>query len=116
MLNRRTVLGTSTLALTPLALPAWAQGSKTAMTLGIVLEPTGLDPTANASSSIGEITLYTLYETLTKLNQDGSVSPLLAESWEVSPDLKTYTLRLRRWVESSLFDGPQHMATASDRR
>jgi D-alanyl-D-alanine endopeptidase (penicillin-binding protein 7) len=23
--------------------------------------------------------------------------------------------RLRRWVESSLFDGPQHMATASDR-
>ena len=99
MLNRRTVLGTSTLALTPLALPAWAQGSKTAMALGIVLEPTGLDPTANASSSIGEITLYNLYETLTKINQDGSVSPLLAESWEVSPDLKTYTFQLRRGVK-----------------
>ena len=99
MLNRRTVLGTSTLALTPLALPAWAQGSKTAMTLGIVLEPTGLDPTANASSSIGEITLYNLYETLTKINQDGSVSPLLADSWEVSPDLKTYTFKLRRGVQ-----------------
>ena len=99
MLNRRTVLGTSTLALTPLALPAWAQSSKTAMTLGIVLEPTGLDPTANASSSIGEITLYNLYETLTKINQDGSVSPLLAESWEVSPDLKTYTFKLRRGVQ-----------------
>ena len=99
MLNRRTVLGTSTLALTPLALPAWAQGSKSAMTLGIVLEPTGLDPTANASSSIGEITLYNLYETLTKINQDGSVSPLLADSWEVSPDLKTYTFKLRRGVQ-----------------
>ena len=99
MLNRRTVLGTSTLALTQLALPAWAQSSKTAMTLGIVLEPTGLDPTANASSSIGEITLYNLYETLTKINQDGSVSPLLAESWEVSPDLKTYTFKLRRGVQ-----------------
>ena len=99
MLNRRTVLGTSTLALTPLALPAWAQSSKSAMTLGIVLEPTGLDPTANASSSIGEITLYNLYETLTKINQDGSVSPLLAESWEVSPDLKTYTFKLRRGVQ-----------------
>ena len=99
MLNRRTVLGTSTLALTPLALPAWAQSSKTAMTLGIVLEPTGLDPTANASSSIGEITLYNLYETLTKINQDGSVSPLLAESWEVSPDLKTYTFKLRKGVK-----------------
>ena len=99
MLNRRTVLGTSTLALTPLALPAWAQSSKTAMTLGIVLEPTGLDPTANASSSIGEITLYNISETLTKINQDGSVSPLLAESWEVSPDLKTYTFKLRRGVQ-----------------
>ena len=99
MLNRRTVLGTSALAITPLALPTWAQGSKSAMTLGIVLEPTGLDPTANASSSIGEITLYNLYETLTKINQDGSVSPLLAESWEVSPDLKTYTFQLRRGVK-----------------
>ena len=99
MLNRRTVLGTSALAITPLALPTWAQSSKSAMTLGIVLEPTGLDPTANASSSIGEITLYNLYETLTKINQDGSVSPLLAESWEVSPDLKTYTFQLRRGVK-----------------
>jgi peptide/nickel transport system substrate-binding protein len=99
MLNRRTVLGTSALAITPLALPTWAQSSKSAMTLGIVLEPTGLDPTANASSSIGEITLYNLYETLTKINQDGSVSPLLAESWEVSPDLKTYTFKLRRGVQ-----------------
>ena len=99
MLNRRTVLGTSALAITPLALPTWAQSSKSAMTLGIVLEPTGLDPTANASSSIGEITLYNLYETLTKINPDGSVSPLLSESWEVSPDLKTYTFQLRRGVK-----------------
>ena len=99
MLNRRTVLGTSALAITPLALPTWAQSSKSAMTLGIVLEPTGLDPTANASSSIGEITLYNLYETLTKINPDGSVSPLLSESWEVSPDLKTYTFKLRRGVK-----------------
>ena len=99
MLNRRTVLGTSALALTPLALPSWAQSSKSAMNLGIVLEPTGLDPTANASSSIGEITLYNLYETLTKINPDGSVSPLLAEGWEVSPDLKTYTFQLRRGVK-----------------
>ena len=38
-------------------------------------------------------------ETLTKINADGSVTPLLAESWEVSPDLKTYTFKLRRGVK-----------------
>jgi peptide/nickel transport system substrate-binding protein len=46
-----------------------------------------------------KITLYNIYETLTKINPDGSVSPLLAESWEVSPDLKTYTFKLRKGVK-----------------
>ena len=57
----------------------------------MTLEPTGLDPTASAASAIAEVTLYNIYETLTKINGDGSVTPLLAESWDVSPDLKTYT-------------------------
>ena len=102
MLNRRTVLTTGALASVPLALsslPVLAQGKKDTLTLGLVLEPTGLDPTANASSSIGEITLYNIYESLTRVNADGSVTPLLAESWEVSPDLKTYTFRLKRGVK-----------------
>lgn len=43
--------------------------------------------------------LYNVFETLTKINADGSVSPLLAESWEVSSDLKTYTFRLRKDVK-----------------
>jgi peptide/nickel transport system substrate-binding protein len=58
-----------------------------------------LDPTAGAASAIAEITLYNIYETLTKINPDGSVSPLLAEGWEVSPDLRTYTFRLRKGVK-----------------
>jgi peptide/nickel transport system substrate-binding protein len=69
------------------------------MVLGMTLEPTGLDPTAGAASSIGEVTLYNIYETLTKINADGSVTPLLAESWEVSPDLTTYTFKLRKGVK-----------------
>ncbi|RYF30374.1 MAG: ABC transporter substrate-binding protein, partial [Comamonadaceae bacterium] len=48
---------------------------------------------------IGEIVLYNVLETLTKINADGKVTPLLAESWEVSPDLKTYTFKLRRGVK-----------------
>ena len=103
MLNRRTLLatGSASLALGSLAAPAaaLAQGRKDAIVLGMTLEPTGLDPTANAAASIAEVTLYNIYETLTKVNENGSVAPLLAESWDVSPDLKTYTFRLRRGVK-----------------
>ena len=42
---------------------------------------------------------YNIFETLTKINSDGTVSPLLAEKWEVSPDLKTYTFTLRKGVK-----------------
>ena len=101
MLNRRTVLATAALTAMPLALPqALAQGRKDSIVLAMALEPSpGLDPTGGAASSIAEVTLYNIYETLTKINADGSVTPLLAESWEVSPDLKTYTFKLRKGVK-----------------
>src|SRR6187402_1033692 len=54
---------------------------------------------AGAAAAIAEVTLYNLYETLTKVNEDGSVSPLLAESWKASDDLKTYTFKLRKGVK-----------------
>lgn len=89
MLKRRTVLTHSAAlaASVPLALstPALGQGRKDTVVLAMALEPPGLDPTANAASAIAEITLYNIYETLTKINSDGSVSPLLAESWESRP-------------------------------
>lgn len=102
MLNRRTLLSTAAIAGLPLALPhgALAQGRKDSIVLAMALEPSpGLDPTGGAASSIGEVTLYNIYETLTKINPDGSVTPLLAESWEVSPDLTTYTFKLRKGVK-----------------
>ena len=97
MLNRRTVLATGALATLPLP-GAFAQSKKDTLVLALTLEPPGLDPTAGAASSIAEVVLYNVFETLTKINSDGSVTPLLAESWEVSPDLKTTTFRLRRGV------------------
>ena len=101
MLKRRTVLTTAALAAVPLALPqaALAQGRKDSIVLAMALEPPGLDPTAGAASAIAEIMQYNVYETLTKINSDGSVTPLLAEGWEVSPDLRTYTFRLRKGVK-----------------
>ncbi len=102
MFSRRTVLGTaaSGAAIAALPLAAIAQAKKDAVVLGMTLEPTpGLDPTGGAASSIAEIVQYNVFETLTKINSDGTVTPLLAESWEVSPDLKTYTFKLRKGVK-----------------
>jgi hypothetical protein len=39
---------------------------------------------------------YNVLEGLTKINMDGSVAPLLAESWTIDPDGKVYTFKLRR--------------------
>src|SRR3569832_2156955 len=99
MIKRRTLIQSAAAASLPLALPAFAQKNKDSIVIAMQLEPPGLDPTAGAASAIGEITLYNIYETLTKLNGDGKVTPLLAESWEVSPDLKTYTFKLRKGVK-----------------
>lgn len=101
MIDRRSLLASGALAGLTALLPlhSMAQAKKETVNLALTLEPPVLDPTASASSSIAEITQYNIFETLTKINPDGSVSPLLAESWEVSPDLKTYTFRLRKGVK-----------------
>ncbi len=101
MINRRHLIGSvaGSAALATLPLAAMAQAKKDSVVLAMTLEPPGLDPTAGAASAIAEIVQYNIFETLTKINSDGSVSPLLAESWEVSPDLKTYTFKLRKGVK-----------------
>ncbi|MBU3740453.1 MAG: ABC transporter substrate-binding protein [Rhodoferax sp.] len=101
MIQRRELIASaaSGAALATLPLSAHAQSGKDAVVLAMTLEPPGLDPTAGAASAIAEIVQYNIFETLTKINSDGTVSPLLAESWEVSPDLKTYTFRLRKGVK-----------------
>lgn len=82
------------------AVPAMAvaQAGKTSAVVAITLEPPGLDPTTGAASTIGEIVHYNVLEGLTKIHPDGSVTPLLAESWSVEPDGRSYTFRLRRGV------------------
>ena len=101
MIQRRKVLTSAAYTTAAMSLPlaATAQAKKDALVLAMTLEPPGLDPTAGAASAIAEIVQYNIFETLTKINSDGTVSPLLAESWEVSPDLKTYTFKLRRGVK-----------------
>jgi peptide/nickel transport system substrate-binding protein len=88
-----------TAAFAAVPLSSHAQSKKDSVVMAMALEPPGLDPTTAAAAAIAEVTLYNVYETLTKINEDGSVSPLLAESWQVSPDVKTYTFKLRKGVK-----------------
>ncbi len=82
--------------------PAAAQAQKKdQVTIGMTLEPPGLDSTAGAAAAIGEITHYNIYEGLTKIRENGEVEPLLAESWTNTPDLKTWTFKLKTGVKFS---------------
>ncbi len=69
------------------------------ITLGMVLEPPNLDPTAGAAAAIDEVVYANIFEGLTRFAPDGSILPALAESWEVSPDGKTYTFILHSGVK-----------------
>jgi peptide/nickel transport system substrate-binding protein len=77
---------------------AFAQGRKDSVVIGMTLEPPGLDPTTAPAAAIGEIVHYNILEGLTKVERDGKVVPLLAESWSIDPDGKVYTFKLRRGV------------------
>jgi peptide/nickel transport system substrate-binding protein len=97
-LHRRGLLAALALA-TALAAPwAAAQGKKDQVTLAMVLEPPGLDPTIAPAAAIGEIVHYNVLEGLTKINVDGSVVPLLAESWRMDPDGRSYTFKLKKGI------------------
>jgi len=78
---------------------ATAQPRKDSAVLAMTLEPPGLDPTVGAASAIAEITLYNIFETLTKVPSNGVPVPLLAERWAASPDLRVWTFRLRPGVK-----------------
>jgi peptide/nickel transport system substrate-binding protein len=106
LIRRRFFAATGLVALAVVAAltapAALAQARKDSVVLGMVLEPApGLDPTAASAAAIGEVVHYNVLEGLTKINMDGSIVPLLAESWAVDPDGKSYTFKLKRGVKFS---------------
>ena len=102
MIRRRTALNLAlglplAGALAPGA--AQAQSRKDTLVLAMTLEPPGLDPTAGAAAAIAEVVQYNLLETLTKIQSDSSIAPLLAQRWTVTPDNKTWAFQLRPGVK-----------------
>ena len=92
-MSRRLVLALA-LVLPFLAGPAFAQAARTDVTIGMVLEPPHLDPTAGAAAAIDEVVYANVFEGLTRIGRNGEVLPALARSWEVSDDGLTYTFDL----------------------
>jgi peptide/nickel transport system substrate-binding protein len=91
-----TPLAAALLAITLASLSAAALAGppKEGITVGMVLEPPHLDPTAGAAAAIREVTYANVFEGLTRIDAKGEVQPALAESWTISPDGLVYTFRL----------------------
>ncbi len=95
------------LALGLLLVPLAAHAQKDSVAIGQTLEPPTLDPTSGAAQAIREVTYLNIYEGLLRIDREGKLQPLLAESWTVSPDHLVYTFKLRRGVtfhDGSEFD------------
>ncbi len=99
MIRRRTALALPlAAALSPSAILAQTGSKKDTLVLAMTLEPPGLDPTAGAASAIAEVVQYNILETLTKIHSNSTIGPLLAQSWTVTPDNKTWAFKLRPGV------------------
>ncbi len=83
-------------------------GSKT-LTVAIGTDIDSLDPAAQATTAVMQ-QVAMMVETLTKLDSNGKVLPLLATSWQASKDGLSYTFTLRKGVTFS--DGTNFDAAA----
>jgi peptide/nickel transport system substrate-binding protein len=80
------------------AAPAQAEFADGVLIYGDRSDPESLDPSMGTGTS-GYLQALLMYDTLLARNNSGQVVPLLATSWQMSPDGKAYTFRLRRDVE-----------------
>ena len=64
------------------------------LTINIASEPPSIDPNI-ATDTTSALVINNIFEGLVRMQPDGSVTPGVAEKWEVSPDGLTYTFTLR---------------------
>ena len=68
------------------------------LNLGSLVEPPGLDPFHQAADARIRFTVL-MYQGLFYEGANGEAVPLLAQSYEVSPDKLVYTMKLRQGVK-----------------
>lgn len=73
----------------------------TSLSVGLIASPASLDYTTTAGAAIPQALLYNVYEGLVKIDNDGAIVPLLAESYTVSDDGLVYTFQLHSGVTFS---------------
>jgi peptide/nickel transport system substrate-binding protein len=101
-----TIAPTPAAAAKPTAGAAAAGSSKPKAIIGIIQEPTSMDPTADATASIATILRDNLYEGLVRLDANGKLLGSLARNWDVSPDGTTITFHLvsgAKWHDGTPF-------------
>jgi peptide/nickel transport system substrate-binding protein len=116
MVIRRST-GLAALALTGMVLAAGcsSSGSSTAgagsgssagapagtLTIGSSVAPPSLDLTSNPAAAIDEVFDYNVYQHLVELAPNGTIVPVLANSYSWSADRKTITFTIRQGVKFS---------------
>ena len=88
---------------------SWAgpERARDRLVLGLPLEPPNLDPTAGAAAAVDEVVYGNVFEGLTRITQNGTVAPALADSWSVSPDGRIWVFHLHggvRFHDGTTFD------------
>ena len=78
---------------------AFAQNHGTTVTWSYTQEPPSWDYRTVGLTAVTAPLLLNVWETLIQLQADGKAVGLLAEKWEVSPDLLTITFHLRHGVK-----------------
>lgn len=104
-------LGALAIACQPGAQPGvTSPGVKSAGTIRIAIgvDPDTLDPQGQTTTTVQNIVDYVV-ETLVRYNDQGKVTPLLAEKWDRSSDGKQYTFTLRK---ATFHDGTPFNAQA----
>lgn len=93
--------------LASMAAPVWAARADNSVVFSIALEPDSLDPTTSPTGTIGEVVHYNVFEGLVKIQENGEVAALLAQSWKVDAQGLRYTFALRPGVkfhDGAVFD------------
>ena len=105
-LKRKALAAAAALTVSALALTGCAQGggasgggADATIRIGSLYEPVNLSNVAGGGQGVTEALTGNVYESLFKLNDDGTISPLLATKHEVSADGLTYTFTLRDGVK-----------------